>query len=55
MLENFPIGRHDDEVDALSGAHEMLRESHGGCSYTRVELPYDADRIFSDTRRRLLV
>ena len=30
VLENFPVGRHDDEVDALSGAHEMLRESHGG-------------------------
>ena len=26
VLENFPTGRHDDEVDALSLAHEYLRE-----------------------------
>ena len=32
VLENFPVGRHDDEVDALSGAHEMLppRDFPGG-------------------------
>lgn len=24
ILENFPMGGHDDEVDALSGAHEMI-------------------------------
>jgi phage terminase large subunit-like protein len=24
-MENFPAGKHDDEVEALSGAHEMLR------------------------------
>ncbi len=24
VLENFPAGRHDDEVDSLSGAHEKL-------------------------------
>jgi predicted phage terminase large subunit-like protein len=54
-LENFPSGRHDDAVDALSGAHEMLHESHGGCSITRVELPSDADRIFTDARHRILV
>ena len=46
-LENFPVGRHDDEADALSGAHEMLRESHGGFSYTRVETPSDEFRIAS--------
>lgn len=28
VLENFPAGKHDDEVDALSGAHEMLRVTH---------------------------
>jgi hypothetical protein len=24
VLENFPAGKHDDEVDALSGAYENL-------------------------------
>jgi predicted phage terminase large subunit-like protein len=24
VLENFPTGKHDDEVDALSGAYEMI-------------------------------
>jgi len=50
-LQNFPAGHHDDAVDALSGAHEMLRESHGGFSYTRVETPYDEFRIASTWRR----
>lgn len=29
VLENFPAGRHDDEVDALSGAHSQLAASSG--------------------------
>jgi predicted phage terminase large subunit-like protein len=29
VIENFPVGKKDDEVDSLSGAHEQLRESHG--------------------------
>ena len=29
VLENFPAGRHDDEVDALSGAHQTLCERSG--------------------------
>ena len=24
VLENFPAGKHDDEVDALSGAYEQI-------------------------------
>jgi predicted phage terminase large subunit-like protein len=32
VLENFPTGRHDDEVDALSGAHENLRANCYGFS-----------------------
>lgn len=28
-LENFPDGRHDDQVDALSGAHTVLNEDDG--------------------------
>jgi predicted phage terminase large subunit-like protein len=30
VLENFPIGRHDDEVDALSGAHGILCDNSSG-------------------------
>ncbi len=30
VLENFPTGRHDDEVDALSGAHGTLSAPTGG-------------------------
>jgi len=29
VLENFPAGKHDDEVDALSGAHETLVRMFG--------------------------
>jgi predicted phage terminase large subunit-like protein len=29
VLENFPAAAHDDEVDALSGAHETLSASSG--------------------------
>lgn len=30
VLENFPNGRHDDELDALSGAYERLADSSSG-------------------------
>jgi predicted phage terminase large subunit-like protein len=30
VLENFPTGRHDDDVDALSGAHGVLSQSSEG-------------------------
>jgi predicted phage terminase large subunit-like protein len=30
VLENFPAGKHDDEVDALSGAHTTLAQSSSG-------------------------
>jgi predicted phage terminase large subunit-like protein len=36
VLENFPTGRHDDEVDALSGAHENLRANCFGFSSASV-------------------
>ena len=29
-LENFPSGRHDDAIDGLSGAHQVLTEQSGG-------------------------
>jgi predicted phage terminase large subunit-like protein len=34
-LESFPISKHDDCVDALSGAHEQLLTSHGGGAFHR--------------------
>lgn len=46
VLENFPVGRHDDEVDGLSGAHGIL-SSYSGGGYSRVELPHDRMRITS--------
>jgi hypothetical protein len=42
-----------DRADAVLGA--MMPAQACGCSYTGVETPYDADRIFTDTRRRILV
>ena len=30
VLENFPVGRHDDEIDALSGAYERICERGTG-------------------------
>ncbi len=29
-LENFPVGKHDDEIDAMSGAHAALLAPTGG-------------------------
>jgi predicted phage terminase large subunit-like protein len=36
-LENFPTGRHDDAVDALSGGHTILSEQSGGWTAQAVE------------------
>lgn len=36
VLENFPLGLHDDEVDALWGAHGILSRI-SGAGFTRVE------------------
>jgi phage terminase large subunit-like protein len=33
-LENFPQARHDDCVNAFSGAHEQLRESNSSGNYS---------------------
>ena len=35
VLENFPAGRHDDEVDALSGAYEQIGGRGGPFEYER--------------------
>jgi predicted phage terminase large subunit-like protein len=36
VLENFPAAKHDDEVDALSGAHGMLSGSIASGQHERV-------------------
>jgi predicted phage terminase large subunit-like protein len=35
-LENFPAGKHDDEVDALSGAYETIGGRGAKFEYERV-------------------
>jgi hypothetical protein len=37
-LENFPPGKHDDEVDALSGAYEQIGGRGAPFEYERVEV-----------------
>jgi predicted phage terminase large subunit-like protein len=49
-LENFPQARHDDCVDAFSGAHEQLREANGGGgNYELIPMP---QLNWAGTRRR---
>ena len=36
VLENFPARRHDDEVDALSGAYQYVRGGGGKFCYETV-------------------
>ena len=43
VLEKFPAGSHDNEVDGLSGAYETV----GGCSW-----PFEYERIFSPRTSR---
>jgi predicted phage terminase large subunit-like protein len=47
-LENFPAGRHDDAVDALSGAHAMLAQFSGAIA-TVIRRGY-SDREFQLSR-----
>jgi len=42
-----------DRADAVLGA--MMQTQSSGCSYTRVEMPYDADRVSTWPRGRILV
>jgi predicted phage terminase large subunit-like protein len=50
ILENFPEGRHDDEVDALSGAHEILRGKSGNRGFERIQL-YEPHFNFNDYQK----
>ena len=54
VLENFPAGRHDDEVDALSGAYETIGGRGGRFEYERVDTPrpFDAFGFFDRRMRR---
>jgi len=36
ILENFPAGRHDDEVDALSGAYGYVQRNRARVQYETV-------------------
>jgi len=54
VLENFPTGTHDDDVDALSGAHGLLCSTTTG-QYVMVkhnEEPLRANEMISGDRRR---
>jgi predicted phage terminase large subunit-like protein len=59
VLENFPVGKHDDEIDALSGAHEVLCSSSGaihsasdlftsniGCDWSQARAPLSWRHLF---------
>jgi predicted phage terminase large subunit-like protein len=46
VLENFPVGKHDDEVDGLSGAHALLADATEGLNTT-------ADSFFTGTPSNL--
>jgi predicted phage terminase large subunit-like protein len=37
-LENFPMGRHDDAVDALSGAYEQIGGRGAKFEFERVDI-----------------
>lgn len=54
VLENFPAGKHDDEVDGLSGAHGILCDNSTGAfsSASQIIAPSPmVDRLGLDTGR----
>jgi predicted phage terminase large subunit-like protein len=55
-LENFPQSRHDDCVDAFTGAYEQLRGLNGGGGYERIENADRNERFYSMIPRgRMLI
>jgi predicted phage terminase large subunit-like protein len=53
-LENFPMGRHDDCVDALSGGHEILCDNSSGAFSSASQIVQTApmcDRLELDLER----
>jgi predicted phage terminase large subunit-like protein len=56
VLENFPAGKHDDEVDGLSGAHGLLSDSSGLRDYERIEPSRKMEKVATGLPRgRVLI
>jgi hypothetical protein len=53
-LENFPTGKHDDEIDGLSGAYHTLL-SAGAFRFMSLDRPNKAGRINAERRKRELL
>jgi len=45
VLENFPAGTHDDEVDGLFGAYETIGGRGGPFEYERIFRPRTSPRF----------
>jgi predicted phage terminase large subunit-like protein len=52
-LENFPAGKHDDAVDALSGAYETIGGRAAPFEYERVRIQRPADGFEELDKRRV--
>jgi hypothetical protein len=52
-LENFPAGKHDDCVDALSGAHETIGGRGAPFQYERVSIHRPSDAMFGFFDRKM--
>ena len=52
-LEDFPAGKHDDCVDALSGAYEQIGGRGAPFEYERVFIPQPSDAMFGYLDRRM--
>ncbi|HEX4265656.1 MAG TPA: phage terminase large subunit [Verrucomicrobiae bacterium] len=56
VLENFPAGKHDDEVDGLSGAHGLLSDSSSLRDYERIEPSRKMEKVATGLpRSRILI
>ena len=53
VLENFPAGAKDDEVDALSGAYETIGSRGAAFEYESVRIPRAFDSLLSHFDRRM--
>lgn len=53
VLENFPAGKHDDEVDGLSGAYEQIGGWGAPFQYERVFIPRPSDCMFGFFDRKM--
>jgi hypothetical protein len=54
VLENFPEGKKDNEIGALSGAHELLVNSCGG-GFPAIQNGGKLARVLARRRKRELV